>query len=282
MSFSERSLLQRRTQNATIALAEYRWDAGDWMRRDEDTHLLVYRLFPDVVSYSAISEWGPCPLGRVALYPADVAVQTSPANAAEHAKSLICRFSPEQLSRFVTTPSALHPDLIQSLNICNDDIRLIVRKISQELLRPAADSDAYLEALSTSLLIELGRFMSQAPPRRLRATDNGFSAADLRAIVHYLEDNIEDVRVAINAEALGERFGISATHFRRLFKQSTGASVQTFLSDLRLSRAKLHLAQGETIKSIAFRLGYRNANAFSTAFRREAGISARDYRSRRH
>jgi AraC-like DNA-binding protein len=67
---------------------------------------------------------------------------------------------------------------------------------------------------------------------------------------------------------------VSPEHLRRLCQARYGRSPLRHLAQLRLRRAAEQLASGRwKVSTIAAQVGYRNAFAFATAFRRELGIS---------
>jgi two-component system response regulator YesN len=70
--------------------------------------------------------------------------------------------------------------------------------------------------------------------------------------------------------------GLSRWHLERLTKRQTGASLRQHVVSARLDRAIDLLKHGPlSIKELAFRVGYGNANAFSRDFRRSYGASPR-------
>ncbi|MCF3650833.1 AraC family transcriptional regulator [Synoicihabitans lomoniglobus] len=90
-----------------------------------------------------------------------------------------------------------------------------------------------------------------------------------------------DLRNPPGAEELARRLGVSYTHFRREFKRATGMAPHRYLSRLRLTQARRMLGSGRvTLDHVADRLGYSSAFHLSAAFKREFGMSPRDWRTR--
>ncbi|GCE14291.1 AraC family transcriptional regulator [Tengunoibacter tsumagoiensis] len=84
-----------------------------------------------------------------------------------------------------------------------------------------------------------------------------------------------------NNEELAAIVGVSSEHLRRLCQQQSGHSPMKHLTLLRMQRAMaLLISDSNTIEAIAFRVGYENAFAFSTAFKRHVGMSPSQYRLR--
>jgi AraC-like DNA-binding protein len=74
---------------------------------------------------------------------------------------------------------------------------------------------------------------------------------------------------------------MSERHTSRIFRQSKGTSIQKYLIQLRLSIAQQRLIeQTQSISEIAYSLGYKNAQHFSTIFHKHTGMTPSAYRSK--
>ncbi|MGB7157942.1 MAG: AraC family transcriptional regulator [Tepidisphaeraceae bacterium] len=81
---------------------------------------------------------------------------------------------------------------------------------------------------------------------------------------------------------LAEMSALSTEHLRRLCQQQTGRGPMHHVTFLRMRRAATLLeSTQQKIRSIARSVGYQNAFAFSTAFKRVLKISPDAYRKRR-
>ena len=73
---------------------------------------------------------------------------------------------------------------------------------------------------------------------------------------------------------------MSAFHFARLFKQSTGVPPHRYLVERRIARAKELLTTDHlSVAEIARAVGFRTASHFATVFHRAAGMTPTAYRS---
>ncbi|MBM3116813.1 AraC family transcriptional regulator [Jeongeupia naejangsanensis] len=77
--------------------------------------------------------------------------------------------------------------------------------------------------------------------------------------------------------AMATKAGMSRAAFAAGFKQATGQTPASYLSDWRLSLAIGELRAGQPIKVIADALGYSGAPAFSKAFKQRFGAAPRDW-----
>ena len=75
------------------------------------------------------------------------------------------------------------------------------------------------------------------------------------------------------ATSLAEICGISLRQLERFFMMETGIRPQEWLNRLRLRRAVALLAEGKSIKEVAFELKYKQPSHFSREFKRAHGVS---------
>ena len=82
-------------------------------------------------------------------------------------------------------------------------------------------------------------------------------------------------------DSLAALEGISATHFSRLFKQAFGTSPIDWLRRERINQAKRRLADTEDdVKEIAEQVGYADRYFFSKDFKKHAGVTPSEFRTR--
>jgi AraC-like DNA-binding protein len=80
-------------------------------------------------------------------------------------------------------------------------------------------------------------------------------------------------------EELSQAAAMSRTSFAERFRQAAGVPPLTYLSQWRMTLAQRALRDDDTrIAQLAARLGYGSESAFSTAFKREVGVSPLRYR----
>lgn len=80
---------------------------------------------------------------------------------------------------------------------------------------------------------------------------------------------------------LAQQVGFGYSYFRREFKAATGVSPGQYVRRLRLERARRLLGTtADTVKAIADELGFSSEFHFSTAFKRQFGISPAHWRAR--
>jgi AraC family transcriptional regulator len=143
------------------------------------------------------------------------------------------------------------------------------------LIEGGATNTRYLEAIGTVLSYELSQivFGQTSPERPARG---GLAAWQLRVVTEYIEEHLSEEVSLITLAKLVRR---SPHHFCRAFKESSGVSPCRYHGLRRLELAKLLLANSdEGIANVALQLGFSDTSAFTTAFRRGAGITPTAFR----
>lgn len=99
----------------------------------------------------------------------------------------------------------------------------------------------------------------------------------LARVIEYMSDNLER---HLTLDDLAREAGISVHHFGRRFRELTGMGPATYLTELRMERARRLLKTTDLpVADVALRSGYPRPSAFSTAFLRQTGVTPRRFRS---
>lgn len=121
------------------------------------------------------------------------------------------------------------------------------------------------------LLIELADLAKPTP-------EDGSSPAWLEPVLEALQDWASEPDYA----ELAERVGMSASTLRRRFRRATGVTLHAYRINARIAAARHLLGEtDESIKAIAWRLGYRDLHYFSRQFTQVTGISPGRFRTTR-
>jgi AraC family transcriptional regulator len=85
----------------------------------------------------------------------------------------------------------------------------------------------------------------------------------------------------ITLERLAHLAGLSAWHFARVFKRTTGLAPHQFITMLRVERAKaLLLETADSVRSVAYAVGFTNLRHFRRQFRKHFGVLPLAFRAR--
>lgn len=121
----------------------------------------------------------------------------------------------------------------------------------------------------------------------LRTALSGLSQAVLRAkqkhrhpAVGFVENLLaERFDEDLPVEEIAAMAGQSSSHLSRLFRNETGVSIVDYLTRIRMDEAKRILSVGgESIREVATAVGYKDPNYFARVFRRETGLTPREFR----
>jgi AraC family transcriptional regulator len=138
-----------------------------------------------------------------------------------------------------------------------------------QLLVPMALAarDALMHPASTHLAAEALIHEITSPSR-----DREGSAKPpwLNRIVARLRESITDPP---GLEELGIEAGVHPVHVSRAFRRSYGITMTRFLARCRIAEGIRQLARGAPIPTTAIGLGYYDQSHFTTAFRRETGMT---------
>ncbi|MGL4978292.1 MAG: helix-turn-helix domain-containing protein [Plesiomonas sp.] len=75
---------------------------------------------------------------------------------------------------------------------------------------------------------------------------------------------------------LGDRYGVSNSHFRRLCRQALGGGAKSELRDWRMARSLLDVVERQgTLTEVALKHGYSSSSHFSNEIRQLFGVSPR-------
>jgi AraC-like DNA-binding protein len=87
----------------------------------------------------------------------------------------------------------------------------------------------------------------------------------------------QSVAIAANFKpaAIAERCGLSLRTIQRYFKKHYGVTLSHWLRNYRLQLAYERLTKGESIKSVAYSLGYKQLSHFSRDFKATYGCAPR-------
>ncbi|GLR15466.1 hybrid sensor histidine kinase/response regulator transcription factor [Portibacter lacus] len=99
----------------------------------------------------------------------------------------------------------------------------------------------------------------------------------MQKTISIMEENIENSD--FNVDQMCKMVHLSHMHFIRKIKQLTGKKPVDLLKSFRLRRAKdLLIGNDINISEIAYRVGYDLPNSFSRAFKKEFGMSPKEYK----
>ena len=137
---------------------------------------------------------------------------------------------------------------------------------------------AYVDDLTHLLLCRILRLHSNA---NVSTTGARLMLAPfrLRRAIEFIESNLAN---PIGVTEIAAACGISAYHFSRSFRHSTGRAPYAYLTERRIVCAKAMLAKREMpLAAIATHCGFSSLSQFSRMFRQETGMTPSAFRVHR-
>jgi AraC family transcriptional regulator len=130
----------------------------------------------------------------------------------------------------------------------------------------------YTDSLAVSVASRLVSTHSSIA-QRVAAKAGGLDGRRLKQTLAYIEDHLsEDLSLAHIAAVTG----VSASHFKTLFRESSGVPVHQYVVQRRIERAKDLLLQGKlSIAEIALEAGFSHQSHMARHMRRSVGLSPR-------
>ena len=114
--------------------------------------------------------------------------------------------------------------------------------------------------------------------QELSSREKDFLTRTMNIIAEQIETN------SVNVDALASQMAMSTTQFRHHLKEITGETPQSYITNIRMQKAR-HLLDNNspqtTILDIAISCGYEDQGAFTRAFKRFYGITPSEYLTRK-
>lgn len=101
-------------------------------------------------------------------------------------------------------------------------------------------------------------------------------------VIHTIEYMRENISKAITLEQLADLAGLSVSHYCAVFKKKTAQTPMQLFTYMKIQRACQWLQnRNETIKTVAYNLGFFDQYHFSKVFRSVMGVSPRGFKNRK-
>jgi len=250
-------------------------EPADNILRDESSYWLDLSLTPRPENARACysKHWNPHRferLGKLFLVPPGETLHAR-SDRGSSQTSVICHLSPESLCKWLDHEIEWSDrGLEATLNIQNDNVRGLLVRLAQEARYPGIASAVMLELIASQLAIELGRYFVSVNDIPV---SGGLAPWRLRLI----DEALREMRVTPSLAELAELCKLSVRQLTRGFRTSRGCSIGDYLANHRISQAKALITSGQSVKSVAYALGFSSPSSFCFAFRRATGVTPREF-----
>ena len=177
----------------------------------------------------------------------------------------------------------LNGDETQRFHQSLGQVTPVMSQVLQQILQAPYQGmmqQLYLESKALELLaLQFAHWAEEQPSGRSRPMPAD-ELERLYAAKAILTRNVGESRVLVD---LAQQVGLNEYRLKQGFRRVFGTTPFGYLHHCRMQQARhLLLNSNLTIAGVAARVGYRNPEAFSTAFRRKFTISPKAYQLRKH
>ncbi|MGY0615586.1 helix-turn-helix domain-containing protein [Vibrio sp. FJH11] len=149
-------------------------------------------------------------------------------------------------------------------------VNQIIARLDKESHSLSPESSIICQSLFNLLLVELSR-------GKLFEISGDSSEEKVISIMSYLQQNYSEPN---GLQELADKADISPKQLTNILNRLTGLNFNNYLNYVRASKALEELLYSEhSITDIAYRVGYQDANYFSTKFKKTFNVTPRDVRS---
>jgi AraC family transcriptional regulator len=263
------------TANVQIVQFHMTGPADNLLHQDE-AYWLDLCLTPRPANARAryLDRWSPHRferLGKVFLLPAGETLQArSDGNTSQ--ASLLCHLRQESIRRWFDGDLPWTDRRLEaSLDIRDGNIRDLLQRLTAELRDPGFASSVMVELMVGQLSIELSRYCA-------KISDQGCFGGLAPWRLRLIEERLREVRETPTLAELADLCQLSVRQLTRGYRASRGSSIGERIAACQLDHAKQLLESNQSIKAIAYSLGFASPSGFCFAFRRATGQSPRQYR----
>ena len=188
----------------------------------------------------------------------------------------VVRIAPDLLRRIARESGMRAVEVVGQYGTFDPVIWHLGRAVRAELRRHRQLDGTYLQSVAVVLTRQL---LSTYVTAVLPFESGGLPRFKLRRAIEYIHEHMAG---DISFRDVAAHVRMSAYHFARMFRQSTGASPHDYIVRCRMERAKALLAEARLpISDVALEVGYKSQSHFTTSFGRVMGVTPGAFRAGR-
>ena len=129
-----------------------------------------------------------------------------------------------------------------------------------------ADTDSFGgDVLTTGLVLQMTVLLTRWMREPRSFVEGVANDNKILSILQYINDNIFN---ELSIDTIADEFYISKYHMMRRFREETGYTVHSYITNKRLLNAKQLIADGEAATDVCYKCGFRDYSTFSRAYKK--------------
>jgi AraC family transcriptional regulator len=152
----------------------------------------------------------------------------------------------------------------------------VLARLVQALIAIVEDKAHYSQALAAEVIRAFVNAVAarHGHPAAELKVKGGIAPAQMKSLLAWLQEHIED---PLTVGTMANQVGLSAAHFAREFKRSTGMTPWDYVVRLRLDRARESLLSGDCSATVASRFGFADQSHMARLFKVRFGATPSAY-----
>ena len=175
------------------------------------------------------------------------------------------------------------PFIFLTAKVTMSDLRQGMTLGADDYLTKPCTVDSFLEAVASRLQRQedlkrgLRQVLNQQQPEVILSETIFPDCPRLRAVFDFIEANYQR---SINLTDVAQAVGYSPAYLTNLAQSQTGRTVKAWIIERRMAQARQLLAStAESIRHIAYSIGYADAGYFTRQFRKLHGVTPQTWRT---
>ncbi len=170
--------------------------------------------------------------------------------------------------RYLDSLAGCHFELDAGMGISDP----VLTRLLQALIAIIEDQARYSQALASEVIRAFVNAVAARhghPAAELKAK-GGIAPAQMKSLVTWLHEHVQE---PLTVGLMANRVGLSAAHFSREFKRSTGLTPWEYVVRLRLDRVRESLLNGVGSTDVASQFGFSDQSHMARLFKLRFGVS---------
>jgi AraC family transcriptional regulator len=174
--------------------------------------------------------------------------------------------------RYLDSLAGCHFELDAGLGVGDP----VLARLVQALIAIIEDETHYSQALAAEVIRTFVNAVAARhghPAAELKAK-GGIAPSQMKSLLGWLQEHIQE---PLTVGLMASQVGLSAAHFSREFKRSTGLTPWDYVMRIRLDRAREALMKGKFSATVASQFGFADQSHMARLFKVRFGVSPSAY-----